>query len=87
MASIDHLRMTSLIMRVEPRGSDNEIKEKVHDWFVPESVALSAMLEEAVIGGSGFWIDTAGHLRSALFVSSGTGHRRVGRVIQCICEI
>ena len=87
MESIDHVRMTSLIMRVEPRGSDSEIKEKVHDWFVPESVALSAMLEGAVIGGGDFWIDTAGHLRFALFVSSGTGYRRVGRVIQRICEI
>lgn len=85
--SIDHLRMTSLIMRVEQRGNDSEIKEKVHDWFVPESVALSAMLDGAVIGGGDFRIDAAGHLRFALFVSNGTGHRRVGRVIQRICEI
>ena len=58
--------MTSLIMRVEPRGSDSEIKKKVYDWFVPESVALSAMLDGAVIGGGDFRIDAAGHLRFAL---------------------
>ena len=45
IGSIDHLRMTSLVMRVEPRTSDIEIKEKVHDGFVPESLALSAMLD------------------------------------------
>ena len=51
--------MTSLIMRVELRDSDDEINEKVHDWFVPETVALSAMLDRAAIGGGDFWIDTA----------------------------
>ncbi len=87
MGAIDHLRMTSLIVRVEPRGSDDEIKEKVQEWFVPESVALSAMLDGAVVAGGDFRIDTEGHLRFALFVSKGTGHRRIGRVIQRICEI
>ena len=87
MESIDHLRIKSLIMQVEPRGSDSEIKEKVHDWFIPESVALSAMLDGAVIGGGDFRIDAAGYLRFALFVSNRTGHRRVGRVIKRICEI
>ena len=87
MGAIDHLRMTSLIVRVAPRGNDEEIKEKVQEWFVPESVALSAMLDGAVVAGGDFRIDTAGHLRFALFVSKGTGHRRIGRVIQRICEI
>ena len=87
MGAIDHLRMTSLIVRVEPRGNDEEIKEKVQEWFVPESVALSAMLDGAVVAGGDFRIDTAGHLRFSLFVSKGTGHRRIGRVIQRICEI
>jgi len=87
MGAIDHLRMTSLIVRVEPRGNDEEIKEKVQEWFVPESVALSAMLDGAVVAGGDFRIDTVGHLRFALFVSKGTGHRRIGRVIQRICEI
>ena len=74
-------------MRVEPRTSDIEIKEKVHDWFMPESLALSAMLDGAVIGGGDFRIDAASHLRFALFVGNGTGHCGVGRVIQRICEI
>ena len=85
--SIDHLYMMSLVVRVELRGSDDEINEKVHDWFVPERVALSAMLDRAVIGGRDFRIDPAGYLRFVLFASNGTGHRRIGRVIQRICEI
>ena len=54
MGAIDHLRMTSLIVRVEPRGNDEEIKEKVQEWFVPESVALSAMLDGPSLRGAIF---------------------------------
>ena len=79
--------MMSLVVRVELRGSDDEINEKVHDWFVPECVAISAMLDQAVIGGCDFRINTAGYLQFVLFASNGTGHRRIGRVIQRICEI
>ena len=59
----------------------------MYDWFVPDSVAVSAMLDGAMIGGGDFRIDVAGHLRFALFLSNGTGHLCVGRVIQRICEI
>ena len=45
------------------------------------------MLDGSLVAGGDFRIDAAGHLRFALFVSKGTGNRRVGRVIQRICEI
>ena len=37
--------------------------------------------------GGDFLEGAAGHLRFALFVSTATGHRRVERVTQRICEI
>ena len=52
-----------------------------------EKVALSAMLDFAVVTGGDFRIDSAGHLRFALFVNQGVGNRRVGRVVQRICEL
>ena len=45
------------------------------------------MLDGSLVAGGDFRIDAAGHLRFALFVSKGIGNRRVGRVIQRICEI
>ena len=72
---------------MEPHGTDKNISQKVQDWFVQESVALSAMLDSAVVSGGDFRIDPAGHLRFALFVNQGVGNRRVGRVVQRICEI
>ena len=45
------------------------------------------MLNSAVVTGGDFRIDSAGHLRLALFVDQGAGNRRVGRVVQRICEL
>ena len=87
VSEIEHLRITSIILRVEPRRAEEDITKKVQDWFVQESVALSAMLDSAVVTGGDFRIDSAGHLRFALFVNQGVGNRRVGRVVQRICEL
>ncbi|MEO0866385.1 MAG: DUF3422 domain-containing protein, partial [Pseudomonadota bacterium] len=40
----------------------------------------------AVIAGD-FRIDQAGHMRFGVFVGPGTGERRVGRIVQRLCEI
>jgi uncharacterized membrane-anchored protein len=40
----------------------------------------------AVIAGD-FRIDPAGHMRFAVFVQKGTGERRVGRIVQRLCEV
>ena len=87
ISDIEHLRITSIILRVESRGSDEEISQKVQEWFVQESVALSEILDGAVVTGGDFRIDSAGHLRFALFLGHGVGNRRVGRVVQRICEL
>ncbi len=80
-------RITSAMVRVVSRPPDSDVALALRDWFEPESLAVSNVLEDAAICASDFRIDTAGHMRFALFVSDGTDKRRIGRIIQRLCEI
>ncbi|WP_209832565.1 DUF3422 domain-containing protein [Ruegeria sp. HKCCE3926] len=80
-------RVTSVLVRVVERASDDVVKSKLLDWFEPESLAVSRVLDDAAVCASDFRIDPAGHMRFALFVAEGTGRRRTGRIIQRLCEI
>ncbi|GAA6161274.1 DUF3422 domain-containing protein [Ruegeria sp. HU-ET01832] len=80
-------RVTSAMIRVIDRADDGAVKSALADWFEPESLAVSRMLDNTAICASDFRIDPAGHMRFALFISKGTGQRRIGRIIQRMCEI
>ncbi|KPP85652.1 MAG: putative membrane-anchored protein conserved in bacteria [Rhodobacteraceae bacterium HLUCCO07] len=82
-------RITSALIRVEARGDRDAagIAKCMADWFVPESLAASHVLDDAAVIAGDFRIDPAGHLRFAVFVSDGVGRRRVGRIVQRLCEI
>ena len=81
-------RIASVLVRVEDLPEDaEEVRARIEDWFVPESVACSWVLDEAAIIAGDFQIDPAGHMRFAVFVRPGTGARRVGRIVQRLCEI
>ncbi|SMX50863.1 DUF3422 family protein [Maliponia aquimaris] len=82
------VRVTSAMLRVDLRPKDDEqISRMVNDWMVPESVAVSEVIDgEAVVAGD-FRIDPAGHQRFAVFTRAGVGQRRVGRIVQRLCEI
>ena len=81
-------RITSALLRLMPRPkSDEEIKEKLDEWFVPESLAVASVLDEAAVVASDFRIDSAGHLRIAVFTDKNTDDRRTGRIVQRLCEI
>ncbi len=56
-------------------------------WFEAESLAVAAVLDGAAVVASDFRIDPAGHVRMAVFVHPGTGSRRLGRIVQRLCEI
>jgi len=85
---VPQARMTSALLRVMPRPeADGDILPMLKDWFVAESLAAANVLEEAAVIASDFRIDPAGHLRFAVFVSPDTGRRRVGRIVQRLCEI
>ena len=81
------MRITSALIRIEQSDGDDGIIDKTQDWFVPESLAISRVLEDELIIASAFRIDTAGHMRMAVFARPDTGGRRIGRVVQRLCEI
>ncbi|MFC3615580.1 DUF3422 family protein [Lutimaribacter marinistellae] len=87
LANMPGQRVTSAMVRVVPRPDTAEIKATIEDWFVPESLAIAHVLDDAIIAAGDFRIDPAGHMRFAMFVTPGTGRRRIGRVIQRLCEI
>ena len=80
-------RITSALIRVEMLEGDGGVGEKLADWFVPESLAASRVLDDTAIVAGDFRIDAAGHMRFAVFARPETGARRLGRVVQRLCEI
>ncbi|KPA21982.1 hypothetical protein shim_18680 [Shimia sp. SK013] len=80
-------RITSALIRVDRMRDADKTHEELASWFVPESIAMSHVLDQSCLVATDFRIDAAGHQRMALFVSDGTGQRRVGRVVQRLCEI
>lgn len=80
-------RITSAMIRVEPRPTDDDIARKLSDWFVPESTAIANVLDDSAIMSGDFRIDPAGHLRFAVFVGPQTVEARIGRLVQRMCEI
>jgi uncharacterized membrane-anchored protein len=81
-------RVTSVLVDIRERPEqDEEISEHLDDWFVSESLAAASVLDNGAIVAGDFRIDQSGHLRFAIFVSEGTSARRVGRIVQRLCEI
>ena len=87
LAAAPGKRMTSALIRVEPLKDDDTLAESITDWFVPESVAVARVLDNAAVIASDFRIDPAGHQRLLVGVMPDTGPRRVGRIVQRLCEI
>ncbi|MDP3263354.1 MAG: DUF3422 domain-containing protein [Tabrizicola sp.] len=88
LAAAPGKRLTSVLIRVEVMPADqDEVLAKLEDWFVPESLAVSRVVDGAAIIAGDFRIDPAGHMRFAVFVRQGTGARRIGRIVQRLCEI
>lgn len=80
-------RVTSLMMRICPRPDEDALRATLDEWFVAESVAAARVLDDQAVVASDFRIDPAGHVRMAVFVNPDTGPRRVGRVVQRLCDI
>jgi uncharacterized membrane-anchored protein len=81
-------RIASVLIRVEFLPDDEaEVLAKLEDWFVAESLACAYVVDGAAIVAGDFRIDPAGHMRFAVFVRRGTGARRIGRIVQRLCEI
>ncbi|CUH76710.1 DUF3422 family protein [Tropicibacter naphthalenivorans] len=81
------MRVTSAMLRICERPADGDINRQIDDWLVPESVAVSEVLDGDAVVAADFRIDPAGHQRFGVFVKQGVGERRVGRIVQRLCEI
>ncbi|WP_187428711.1 hypothetical protein ROLI_011830 [Roseobacter fucihabitans] len=80
-------RITSVLLNVEPMPENDNINQKLDEWFVTESLAASEVLDHEAIVAGDFRIDINGHLRFAIFAKPETGTRRIGRIVQRLCEI
>ncbi len=81
-------RLCSVLIRIEHMPEDEaEALARLEDWFVGESLAVSKVVDGAAIVAGDFRIDPAGHMRFAVFVRPGTSPRRVGRIVQRLCEV
>jgi uncharacterized membrane-anchored protein len=81
-------RLCAVLVRVELMPADRStIAQKLDDWFVAESLACATVLDGAAVVAGDFRIDPAGFMRFAVFVQPGTGERRIGRIVQRVCEI
>jgi len=81
-------RLTSALIRVEQlKEGRDDIGQRLSEWFVPDSLAASSILDDAAVMATDFRIDSGGHMRFAVFARPGTGERRVGRIVQRLTEI
>ena len=80
-------RITSALLRIETTDDHDHIGARLKEWFVPESLAVSSVLDGAAVVAGDFRIDPAGHQRFAVFARPETGDRRVGRIVQRLCEV
>ncbi|WP_293573215.1 DUF3422 family protein [Phaeobacter sp.] len=80
-------RVTSVMVRVVPMPDQEVLQSSLKEWFVPESLAVSKVLDDSAMIAGDFRIDSAGHMRFAVFVADGTGSQRTGRIVQRIGEI
>ena len=87
LATAPGARLTSALFRIESAAGDDGIGAQADGWFVPESLAVSRMLDDEVVAAAHFRNDPAGHKRFALMVRPGVSERRVGRVVQRLCEV
>ncbi len=88
LAASDARRIAAVQIHVAMMpDTPGDIAALLQDWFVPESLACSAVLDGAAIIAGDFQIDAAGQMRFAVFARKGTGARRVGRIVQRLCEI
>ena len=89
LAAAPGLVVTSCLVRVEVAGPDLEdrLRGEILSWFVPESLAVSRVVDGEAVVAADFRIDENGHCRMAAFVQPGIGARRLGRIVQRLLEI
>lgn len=81
-------RMAALHIEVlEMPAERSQMLALCRAWFVAESLAVAEIVDGAAVIAGDFRLDGAGYMRFAVFVEPGTGPRRIGRIVQRICEV
>ncbi len=80
-------RVAAVLIRVEMMEDEPAMLAKLEEWFVPESLAVARVVDGAALIAGDFRIDPAGNMRFAVFVQPDTGARRIGRIVQRLCEV
>lgn len=57
LQSVSAERITSINLRVETRISDDEISKSLAEWFVPESLTVSEVLDKSAVVAGDFRVD------------------------------
>lgn len=81
------VRMTSVRIRVERLAAAEDVTASAKAWFVCDSLAMARVLDDELVVAGDFRIDPEGHVRFALWARPEVNERRVGRVVQRLCEI
>ena len=87
LADAPSQRVTSILIDILERPDDAQISKHLDDWFVSESLAAASVLDDNAVVAGDFRIDQNGHLRFAVFADADTNARRIGRIVQRLCEI
>lgn len=87
LAASPGVRLTSALIRIEEAANDDGIAQKAAGWFVEESLAVSRVLDDALVIAGDFRIDPSGHMHFGLFARPGARDRQIGRVVQYLCEV
>ncbi len=87
LAAAPGSRITSAMVRIQVMPDVATLVAQIDDWFVPESVAVTYVLDQSCVVATDFRIGKSGHQCIAVFVAPETGAQRVGRVVQRMCEI
>lgn len=88
LAAAPGLRVTSALIHVTRDALEPEpLMGRLREWFTPESLACSKVLEGGAVVATDFRIDPAGHMRFVLIAGPETGDGRIGRIVQRLTEI
>jgi uncharacterized membrane-anchored protein len=87
LAAAPGKRIASVLVRVEVMEEEDAMLAKMEEWFVPESLAVAKVVDGLAVIAGDFRIDPAGHMRFAVFVKPEAGARRIGRIVQRLCEV
>jgi uncharacterized membrane-anchored protein len=82
--------VASCQVRVEPcdpAEAEPRLSADLPRWFVPESLAVSRVVDGEALIAADFRIDENGHNRMLAFVRPDIGERRLGRIVQRLLEV